>query len=95
MTTNIKRRLRITNIVERLPSMPVKTETPIPRGGVRISGDPLGLYRHRKKKAWFYYICASVPPWHWVDPRNPGSTHLSRAAQQPLACAQGPYCPDS
>ncbi len=60
--------VRLTNIVGRLPSMPVKTKTPIPLiGGVRILGDPLGLYRHRKKKAWSYYIGVSVPSWLWVD----------------------------
>ncbi len=57
-----------TNIGDPLPSMLVKTDHTAAIAA-RMIGDLLGLYKHRKKKAWIHYICVSSPLRRWVDPQ--------------------------
>ncbi len=84
-----------TSIVAPLPFYACKDGRAIAPPGAKRAEGLLRLYKHRMKKAWSHYISASSPLWHWVDPRNPGNTHLTSAVHQPLACVQGPYYPDS
>ncbi len=58
MTTKCLTRLRTAYMGERLPSMLVKTDHTVTTV-TRTIGDLLGLYKHRKKKARFHYICVS------------------------------------